>query len=784
MARSEGSARPGDETGQTSRTLQGHIHADADGAVILPDTAFATARFRRQGDDLILDAADGTAVTIAGYFRAAPPPDILTPEGTRLAPSLIEAFLPPEAPGQYAQAGAPAEPVPVGQVRDLDGDATVIRADGTRAPLAVGDALFLGDVVETGDDGSLDLQFADGAALSLEGDGRLALGGTDAGASRFALLQGLFVYTGGGRPAAIETPGGTVTLDGGTLAGEVTQAESRFTALDGAATVATPDGTVTLDRPNATTTLAAGQAPAAPFTLSGEEVAALYGGAAAGGIAETDTAAGGENEGVESTGGGAPPPGTDSPLRLDLEALFEAGPGAPAMPVAPPVLPADTATADGGGTHPDDDDDDEVIGTIEGDDAPPDFTPVIAIAPKSVDELDGVNGFAIFGEANGDVAGVSVASAGDFDGDGFDDIVLGANFNDPGGINAAGAAYLVFGGASFDTVDLSVIAAGVGGFKISGENVGDFAGKAVSSAGDLNGDGFDDLIIGATGNDSSGSDAGSSYVLLGRETRPDSVDLADISAGTGGFRIIGEGVDDESGGAVATAGDVNGDGYDDLIVGATGVEVGGSNTGAAYVIFGGPVTPSSIDLSQISAGTGGFKLTGEDPLDFAGKSVSGIGDVNGDGIDDMLVGAHLNEGHGLISVNGSAISDGPDQSTIVIEIQTGPGSAYVVFGSRDDSRNTINLGEVARGTEGIRLSGDGFSKRIGTSVSDAGDVNGDGISDLIIGSNRDGDGGGKRRRRICRVRNLVVDVIESEFAWTCGCKNRRTEFQRRSGYFR
>src|SRR5688500_12671561 len=125
---------------------------------------------------------------------------------------------------------------------------------------------------------------------------------------------------------------------------------------------------------------------------------------------------------------------------------------------------------------------------------------------------------------------------------------------------------------------------------------------------------------------------------------PAVVDLDEIAAGSGGFKIQGENESDDAGRSVSVAGDINSDGINDLIVGAFRNDSGGPDAGAAYVVFGttgGFATP--VDLDDIAAGTGGFKIQGEDAFDYAGSSVSGAGDVNGDGIDDLVVGATRNE---------------------------------------------------------------------------------------------------------------------------------------------
>src|SRR5205814_6390783 len=133
----------------------------------------------------------------------------------------------------------------------------------------------------------------------------------------------------------------------------------------------------------------------------------------------------------------------------------------------------------------------------------------------------------------------------------------------------SGAAYVVFGKADGSTVNLTNVAAGAGGFKIIGENVGDAAGWTVSRLDDVNGDGKDDLLVGAYGNDAGGTDSGAAYVVFGKVSGT-AVNLDDVAAGMGGFKIIGETVNDQlSIWALSDLGDVNGDGRAELLVGAT-----------------------------------------------------------------------------------------------------------------------------------------------------------------------------------------------------------------------
>jgi len=279
------------------------------------------------------------------------------------------------------------------------------------------------------------------------------------------------------------------------------------------------------------------------------------------------------------------------------------------------------------------------------------------------------------GEAVGDSFGSPVSGAGDVNNDGFDDLIIGAPGNDAGGI-WAGRAYVYSG------KDSSLL------YMFTGYTDHDFLGIRVSGAGDVNNDGYDDLIVSAP------QSIGTSYWGAG---------IAYVYSGANGsllYTFTGEAEHDRFGWAVSEAGDVNNDGFADVIVGAPHNDMGGTNAGRAYVFYGGsgpfPATIAAADADII--------FTGYSAYDVFGSVVDYAGDVNIDEHDDLFVGAPVWKSLG-----------------------TGPGKAYVYSGS--DGSILYNLiGETEYGS-------------FGQSISNAGDLNDDGRPDLVVGAYRNSTAG-------------------------------------------
>ena len=318
--------------------------------------------------------------------------------------------------------------------------------------------------------------------------------------------------------------------------------------------------------------------------------------------------------------------------------------------------------------------------------------------PASVDlsTLTPAIGFTLNGVASSDT-GYSVSGAGDINGDGMADLIIGA----VGANSGAGGSYVVFGKPGLGSTGSLTLSSlnGANGFILPGVS-GSHSGHSVSGAGDINGDGVDDLIIGAY---QANSNAGASYVVFGKPGlgSTGSLTLSSLNGGNG-FVLPGVASSD-SGYSVSGAGDVNGDGVADLIIGAPTT----NSSGASYVVFGkaGLGSTGSLTLSSLN-GTNGFVLPGVSGSQ-SGYSVSGTGDINGDGVADLIIGAP--------TTNSNA------------------GASYVVFGKAGiGSTGSLTLSSL-NGANGFILPGVSGSHS-GYSVSGAGDVNGDGMADLIIGT--------------------------------------------------
>jgi hypothetical protein len=358
-----------------------------------------------------------------------------------------------------------------------------------------------------------------------------------------------------------------------------------------------------------------------------------------------------------------------------------------------------------------------------------------------------LSGTRMDGATASDGTGNSVAY-GDVNGDGIRDLIIGVSNAGYNSLAGSGSVYVVYGTKSgfADPLPLSGLN-GTTGFRVDGGTAGDKFGSAVA-AGDINGDGYADIVIGAKGtgyNAVSGS--GSVYIVYGGATgkmkdgtawaATQLISAAKPIDGTNGFRLDGDFANENTGTAVAV-GDVNGDGYKDIVMGAP---LAGYNSlahsGSVFVVFGGPTRKSGTawaatqqllttcgthGCTALVGGTDGFLLDGVVTLYEVGMSVA-TGDINGDGNADILIGAPY---------AGFNLSNS--------------GSVYVVYGGSTMKNGTAwaatnsltsTSGTVINATNGFRLDGGAASDYMGFAVA-AGDVNSDGYADIVIGDNSAG----------------------------------------------
>ncbi|MFT7619182.1 MAG: hypothetical protein ACI97A_002832, partial [Planctomycetota bacterium] len=324
--------------------------------------------------------------------------------------------------------------------------------------------------------------------------------------------------------------------------------------------------------------------------------------------------------------------------------------------------------------------------------------------------------FTFVGDSAGDEFGRSARGCGDVNGDGSDDIIVGAWQDDNNGADSGSAR--VFSG-----FDGSLL------YTFNGDSADDNFGRSVSGAGDVNNDGRADLIVGAWHDDNNGADSGSARVFSGLD-------------GSILFTFDGPGASSSFGQSVASAGDVNADGFDDVVVGGHLDDSSSLNAGIARVFSG-------FDGSIL------YTFTGAASGDKAGRSVNGAGDVNNDGFEDVIVGSHHNDMNGS-NAGSVRVFSGQDGSTLFTFFGSAANDQFgfsvdgagdvnidgyddVIISSHLDDNNGADSGSIVvkSGLDGstiYALDGDGAGDQFGLAVAGAGDLNGDGIGDFVVGS--------------------------------------------------
>ncbi len=374
--------------------------------------------------------------------------------------------------------------------------------------------------------------------------------------------------------------------------------------------------------------------------------------------------------------------------------------------------------------------------------------------------------------------GSSVAIAGDVDGDGYSDVIVGAAEYDNVEVDE-GRAFVYFGAST----GLDSNAA----WSAESDLGGAFLGQSVAHAGDVNGDGFSDVIVGAPGLTNGHTNEGRAYVYLGS-----AAGLATSPAWT----VESNQLNAQFGFSVASAGDVNGDGFSDVLVGAISFDNGQTNEGRVFLYLG-----SSTGLATIPS------WTAESNQAFAqfGFSVATAGDVNGDGLSDVIVGSYLYDNgqadEGRVSLyygSATALSSTPAWTAESDQVDAWFGYSVATAGdvNRDEYSDVIigsiayDNGEANEGrvfvylgsSSGLATSpawtaeSDQGGAQFGHSVATAGDVNGDGYSDVIIGSNQYDNGSTDEGRAF--VYTGSASGLSTSFIWTAESDQSTAQFGR------
>ncbi len=374
-----------------------------------------------------------------------------------------------------------------------------------------------------------------------------------------------------------------------------------------------------------------------------------------------------------------------------------------------------------------------------------------------------------------DIFGYALDGLGDVNGDGINDIVAGVPGDDDGA-SGAGAVYVLFMAAT-GTVDSFEKISATSGLFAGPLAAGDAFGQRVAGIGDLDLDGVPDLAVGASFKDAAGTDEGGIWILFLNANGTVKSEVL-LTSATNGFPFIPSNTGLSS---VAPLGDMDGDGVVDLVVGASFADVGATNAGSVWVLFMNP-NGTVKSSQQIASGVGGFgfPLSGSD---YFGFSVEGLGDIDGDGVPDMAVGAYGEDTAGLnagtifvirLNANGTvksdqAITDGLGGFTAALSSSDNFGASLTRLGDLDGD-GTVDLGVGAPGdddggasrgafyqlfltgtgtvTATVKVSSStpafgGFlddGDSVGVGLGSAGDLDGDGIIEILAGAPSDDDG--------------------------------------------
>jgi len=710
-----------DTASENQANAQESLKFQADGAdkIQLPSGDFvADAAMTREGDDLILTTPSGESAVIEGYFTADPAPLLQSPDGAVLTPNLVEAFA--KSPSEFAANETASDQSPVGAVEEVKGEATVTRADGTVEKITIGTPIYEGDVVETDASGAVNIVFMDETSMAVSENARLAIDeytfdpATESGTTNFSVLRGLFVFTSGliGRDdpddVSIDTPVGSIGIRGTVIAGEINPGgESKITVLEGAIVVKNGLSDITLSEQFETVRLGGFDQPMENMgTVPASDIGTRFNsiGTVNPSLFTTINDAAGEQSNNNQQQNQQQQQNTESAQQTQ-EAPADTTPAVDntiitlndtaGLPTADSVTTQTTATNTTNTTAP------TVDGgsgnTLLGPTTVP-VPPTTTLAPPVTLSMVGGN-FSDLSVA-GTVVGFVRASGGGTYNYTFGN---GSNVSESGHfelVSDANGVKVVLTTAGADTLGSSLDVTQLGGFGIRATEVGGTR----------------------TFNQSFSTQVYDSH---------NAVNSLTLHPGAEKATMITDGIANNVGYSITALGDMNGDGFDDFAFSNNTGAVGQNHSyivdGRTGIIPSGPIfdpnpttLSSPLDVVANPTSNGG---------NFAETVIAGIGDFDGDGTEDYIVGQQSN----LI---GAAAS----------------GNIGIVSGNTPLTNNLILNGSATAG------------EQIGASVDGAGDFNNDGRADVIVGAPGYGVSGEGAAYFIAGVNNTWSDISMSTVA--------------------
>lgn len=750
------------ENGQHTLTLQ----AESNGRIDLPSSDFvADATMTREGSDLVLQTPNGETVVVEGYFSADPAPLLISPDGAVLTSNLVDSFS--RSPAQFAANNSANDESPVGAVEEVKGHATVTRADGTVETIAIGTPIYQGDVIQTDAQGAVNITFIDETSMAVSENARFAIDQytfdpeTESGTTNFSVLRGLFVFTSGliGRDdpddVKIDTPVGSIGIRGTIIAGQIDPSgESNITVLEGAIVVTNGTMNTTLSQQFETVRLtgfgepmeSVGVVPAndisARFSTVGTVLPTLFS-MMNDAAAEQSSPQPAQTAPVQQTPTSEQPTQTETAPKTDSQT-----PTSQTQPTTAPV--ADMQSMD-------------LTGNTSTMGLPSSNTVTGQPTVNSTGTLSGSNVFTTTQQVapppttTAPPPPTSTTTSGPLAGTTADQTLpppppnappgpvlnfTSTPVSDTAGVNTlvgnfstgiAGTTYVL---AATSINDYTLVADGVGGVNVYLTSAG--ADKLAASLHPTSSI-LETLSVTAT--------LSGGAQLTRTLTTPiydsNAARTFDLEGSVAGVAHIPDNLNNNAGYTISALGDINNDGFDDFIFSNNTNDVGQNHS---YIVHG--------QAGLLSGNVAGIVNTYPNLTlgsDHSETRVSGIGDFDGDGIEDYMVSQHLATGGGTVAiVNGS----NPGNTTAQVmgtDFTTGYDAGASISGIGDvnnDGYSDVVIG--APGTDKAILwqgfdvnwgvsttTNTDFSytanNTFGSTVEGVGDFNGDGYNDFMVG---------------------------------------------------